>query len=279
MASAPAVQRTERVEPAPYPADRPVAAPQPAPRAPEVRAEHPPVDASPQPELGQEERQEQAPAAPQPAPEVAPQAGVGGDPVAERILALVSEKTGYPPDMLDLDLDLEADLGIDTVKQAEVFASIREAYDIPRRDDIKLRDYDTLSKVIAFVHESRPDLAASAPAPVAPAVPTVRAAPSAPQPAPEVAPQAGEGGDPVAERILALVSEKTGYPPDMLDLDLDLEADLGIDTVKQAEVFASIREAYDIPRRDDIKLRDYDTLSKVIAFVHESRPDLAASAP
>ena len=109
---------------------------------------------------------------------------------------------------------------------------------------------------------------------MAPAVPTVRAAPSAPQPAPEVAPQAGEGGDPVAERILALVSEKTGYPPDMLDLDLDLEADLGIDTVKQAEVFASIREAYDIPRRDDIKLRDYDTLSKVIAFVHESRPDL-----
>ena len=29
------------------------------------------------------------------------------------------------------------------------------------------------------------------------------------------------------ERILALVAEKTGYPQDMLDLDLDLEADLG----------------------------------------------------
>ena len=27
--------------------------------------------------------------------------------------------TGYPPDLLDLDLDLEADLGVDTVKQAE----------------------------------------------------------------------------------------------------------------------------------------------------------------
>ena len=31
--------------------------------------------------------------------------------------------------MLDLDLDLEADLGIDTVKQAEMFAAIRAAYD------------------------------------------------------------------------------------------------------------------------------------------------------
>ena len=39
--------------------------------------------------------------------------------------------TGYPEDMLDLDLDMEADLGIDTVKQAEMFAAIREEWDIP----------------------------------------------------------------------------------------------------------------------------------------------------
>ena len=64
-------------------------------------------------------------------------------------------------------------------------------------------------------------------------------------------------GDPVKERILTLVAEKTGYPSDMLDLDLDLEADLGVDTVKQAEVFATIREAYGIARDDKIKLRDF----------------------
>ena len=45
------------------------------------------------------------------------------------------EKTGYPKDMLDLDLDLEADLGVDTVKQAEMFAAIRETYNIPRDDE------------------------------------------------------------------------------------------------------------------------------------------------
>ena len=42
--------------------------------------------------------------------------------------------------------------------------------------------------------------------------------------------------------MLAVVAEQTGYPTELLDMDLDLEADLGIDTVKQAEVFASIRE-------------------------------------
>ena len=74
------------------------------------------------------------------------------------------------------------------------------------------------------------------------------------------------------ERILALVVEKTGYPQDMLDLDLDLEADLGVDTVKQAEMFAAIREIYNIPRDENRKLRDYPTLAHVIRFVYEKRP-------
>ena len=81
------------------------------------------------------------------------------------------------------------------------------------------------------------------------------------------------------ERILALVVEKTGYPQDMLDLDLDLEADLGVDTVKQAEMFAAIREIYNIPRDENRKLRDYPTLAHVIRFVYEKRPDLAGATP
>ena len=63
----------------------------------------------------------------------------------------------------------------------------------------------------------------------------------------------------------------------MLDLDLDLEADLGVDTVKQAEMFAAIREIYNIPRDESRKLRDYPTLAHVIRFVYERRPDLRAS--
>ena len=86
-------------------------------------------------------------------------------------------------------------------------------------------------------------------------------------------------GDSVKDRVLALVAEKTGYPVDMLDLDLDLEADLGIDTVKQAEVMATIREAYGIVRDDTIRLRDFPTLARVIQFVHDRAPQLRAALP
>jgi acyl carrier protein len=219
----------------------------------------------------------------EPAPKVpvatsAPSAEPKPDPLKQRVLALVAEKTGYPVDMLDLDLDLEADLGVDTVKQAEVFATIREAYNIARDENRKLRDYPTLAHVIRFVYEKRPDLAA---APVAAKeevkLTTLKSAVEAKKTSPAATSAQVVAGDAVKERILALVVEKTGYPKDMLDLDLDLEADLGVDTVKQAEMFAAIREIYNIPRDENRKLRDYPTLAHVIRFVYEKRPDMAAA--
>ncbi len=229
-----------------------------------------------------------------PAPTLASSQKADDDAVKDRILALVVEKTGYPQDMLDLDLDLEADLGVDTVKQAEMFAAIREIYSIPRDENRKLRDYPTLAHVIQFVYDKRPELAKAVPVPpiaaktpavkpeVKPAVkPEVKPAAKEeiqPSAQPAAVPQTNTAEDTVRERILALVVEKTGYPKDMLDLDLDLEADLGVDTVKQAEMFAAIRAAYNIPRDENLKLRDYPTLAHVIRFVYEKRPDLSSAA-
>jgi acyl transferase domain-containing protein/NAD(P)-dependent dehydrogenase (short-subunit alcohol dehydrogenase family) len=229
--------------------------------------------------------------APAPVPSqvvAAPQAVPAQNPVVEKILQVVAEKTGYPQDMLDLDMDLEADLGVDTVKQAETFAAIRTAFDIAKQENLKLRDYPTLNHVIAFVYNLRPDLvpavapapATEAPAPIAPVAAPAQAA-AAPASAPQVVPaapapaQAAPAQNPVVEKVLQIVAEKTGYPQDMLDLDLDLEADLGVDTVKQAETFAAIRTAFDIAKQENLKLRDYPTLNHVIAFVYNLRPDLA----
>jgi len=209
------------------------------------------------------------PQRPAPSPQ-APVAPAASDPVKERLLALVAEKTGYPPDMLDPDLDMEADLGVDTVKQADLFASVRAIYNIPRDENRKLRDFPTLAHVIRFVYENRPDLVQVA------AVPEVKPQPPAPSPQP---PAARAASDPVKERLLALVAEKTGYPIDMLDPDLDMEADLGVDTVKQADLFASVRAIYNIPRDENRKLRDFPTLAHVIRFVYENRPDLAGQPP
>ncbi len=215
-----------------------------------------------------------APTEPAPVAPVEPAAAVadGADPVLARVLEVVAASTGYPSDMLDAELDLEADLGIDTVKQAEIFANIRESYDIERDDKLKLRDYPTLAHVVGFVHDHAPQTNAPAPTATAPTEPAP--APTEPAPVAPVEPAAAvaDGADPVLARVLEVVAANTGYPPDMLDAELDLEADLGIDTVKQAEIFANIRESYDIERDDKLKLRDYPTLAHVVGFVHDHAP-------
>jgi len=46
----------------------------------------------------------------------------------------------------------------------------------------------------------------------------------------------------VATVLLDIVSQRTGYPREMLDLDLDLEADLSIDSIKRVEILGAIAE-------------------------------------
>jgi acyl transferase domain-containing protein/NAD(P)-dependent dehydrogenase (short-subunit alcohol dehydrogenase family) len=242
-----------------------------------------PTQAAPEPKPQPAPKVEVVPApAPQPA---ATAVAVSDVEIKEKVLVIVAEKTGYPIDMLDLDLDLEADLGVDTVKQAEMFAAVRGAYNIPRDENMKLRDFPTLKHVIQFAHDKLAAMAAPAqkaepapaPAPVAEPEPAqkIEAAPA--QAAVAVPASVAVSDDEIKEKVLAIVAEKTGYPKDMLDLDLDLEADLGVDTVKQAEMFAAVRGAYNIPRDENMKLRDFPTLKHVIQFAHDKLAAMAAA--
>ena len=216
-----------------------------------------------------------APAVQAPAAAPAPAVALDEASVTKEVVKMVGEKTGYPEDMLDIDLDMEADLGIDTVKQAELFASLREHYGIAQQDGIQLKDYPTIRHCIKFVlaNAGKPAAVASVAAPavaqatVTPAPAPVQAAPVAQAAvAPAAKPAAALDEATVTKEVVKMVAEKTGYPEDMLDLDLDMEADLGIDTVKQAELFTAMREHYGIAQQEGIQLKDYPTIRHCINF-------------
>jgi acyl carrier protein len=42
--------------------------------------------------------------------------------------------------------------------------------------------------------------------------------------------------------LLEIVADKTGYPTDMLEMEMDLEADLGIDSIKKVEILGALQE-------------------------------------
>ncbi|MFE2144918.1 SDR family NAD(P)-dependent oxidoreductase [Streptomyces sp. NPDC059456] len=50
------------------------------------------------------------------------------------------------------------------------------------------------------------------------------------------------------EAVLEIVHTRTGYPRDMLDPELDLEADLSIDSIKRVEIIGALADRIGLPR-------------------------------
>ena len=192
-----------------------------------------------------------------------PSAGVHAiEPAIETVKSIIAEQTGYTADMLEDDLDLEADLGIDTVKQVEIFAKVASHFSFPVPDDLKLRDLNTIAKLADYI-ATRVDMSDTQ---------TAVPAPVSAQGEGSMEIQDTQPSGNAIETVKSIIAEQTGYTADMLEDDLDLEADLGIDTVKQVEIFAKVSARFGFKVPDDLKLRDLNTIAKLSDYV-QSKTD------
>lgn len=73
----------------------------------------------------------------------------------------------------------------------------------------------------------------------------------------------------LAAEIRGVYGTALEYPEEVFTDEVLLEAELGVDSVKQVELMTRVIDRYGIPRNaDGVKLSDYDTMGKVIDFVH-----------
>ena len=97
----------------------------------------------------------------------------GGEDVVNAVIDVVVKHTGYPADFVELDQDLEGELGIDTVKQAEIMAEIRSRFGLPVDEDFVLADYPTLNHMIGYIDKMSGGTSTVAQAVVSPVVAAV----------------------------------------------------------------------------------------------------------
>jgi acyl carrier protein len=72
----------------------------------------------------------------------------------------------------------------------------------------------------------------------------------------------------VLAHLREMYAEALEYPVEAVTEDVELEAELGVDSVKQTELMARVLEHYGLPaRRDGFRLAEYDTLGKVADLV------------
>ncbi|MFC5700209.1 type I polyketide synthase [Cohnella faecalis] len=127
-------------------------------------------------------------------------------------------------------------------------------------------------------------------APVVPAAPPVAAAafvqpvaavtaqplaaeqPVSPSAAPNIAGAASDAGaGDVRSVMLEVVAEKTGYPVEMLDFDTELEAGLGIDSIKRVEILSAVQDR--LPELPDVQpgeLAALNTLGEIVDYMNRA---------
>ncbi|MFC0597587.1 SDR family oxidoreductase [Streptomyces palmae] len=97
-------------------------------------------------------------AAPDPAP--AEPTDLSDAAVLAAVLEVIGERTGYPADMIEPDLDLEADLSVDSIKRAEIAGQLARRLDLPTTQgtDIEaLSRARTAAGIAELIVAARPD--------------------------------------------------------------------------------------------------------------------------
>ncbi|WP_020393148.1 acyltransferase domain-containing protein [Kribbella catacumbae] len=198
--------------------------------------------------------------------------------LAEELAAFYAEALEYPVEVITEDAELEGDLGVDSVKQTELIARVAERYGLPERpENFRLSDYPTLGKVVDFV--STAEVSSPAKTASAPEVGGAAKAGSAQPAEVSAGSRALPDRDGLTAELAVFYAEALEYPVEVITEDAELEADLGVDSVKQTELIARVAERYGLPERpENFRLSDYPTLGKVVDFVSSAAAERQMAA-
>jgi acyl carrier protein len=84
--------------------------------------------------------------------------------------------------------------------------------------------------------------------------------------------------DALASQVRTVYAEAMEYPEEIFTDDVLLEADLGVDSVKQTELLSRLGDRFGLGRPPEgLRVADYDTFGKVVDFVASGVTDGAGA--
>ncbi|NDY74403.1 polyketide synthase, partial [Desulfobacter hydrogenophilus] len=173
-------------------------------------------------------QQPQAPAAPA---TPVPSAAAPPTPEVKNVLfEIVSRLTGFPVEMLEPEMDIESDLGVDSIKKVEIISELEKAF--PDSNDLsaqRLGSVKTLGDICTAVETDQAPVPEQTDRPIA----NAKNEPKNNEPA--------QSQDTLGI-LVSIISELTGFPQEMLEPGMNLESDLGIDSIKRVEILSRLEQ-------------------------------------
>jgi len=203
------------------------------------------------------------------------------------LLETVSTLTGFPVEMLNLDMDIESDLGIDSIKRVEIVSELEKQ--LPGADALTpdnmgtLRTLRDICKALAPASQPIRQQISTTYIPEHRATERKEVAESPSQMVQNLT--AGTltneqsdheesidmSGEDVMTILMQTISELTGFPVEMLSPEMDLESDLGIDSIKRVEILSKLEEK--LPKASLISPDDLGRLKTVAQIAQQISGD------
>jgi NAD(P)-dependent dehydrogenase (short-subunit alcohol dehydrogenase family) len=163
--------------------------------------------------------------------------------ITSRLLETVRDRTGYPIETLGLDLDMEADLGIDSIKRVEILGKMRDEFPALKglSDSAEAMDALARARTLGVIVDRMSTLAEQATGRSEPRSPVSPAAPL------KSAHSNGKPYEPIERRLLETVDST--LPIDRLGLMCGGRVLITHDGVGVAAELASILQAADVAVR------------------------------
>ena len=205
--------------------------------------------------------QQQSFSAPVSQPRQSASSGVSTAKAVEVVLEVLANKTGYETDMLEMDMDLETELGVDSIKRVEILSDVQAELGIEAQDVAALGRTRTVGEVVEAMKAEILNAGGSA---AVSSAPVQQQSFSAPVSQPRQSASSGVSTAKAVEVVLEVLANKTGYETDMLEMDMDLETELGVDSIKRVEILSDVQAELGIEAQDVAALGRTRTVGEVV---------------
>ncbi|MCK5696452.1 MAG: polyketide-type polyunsaturated fatty acid synthase PfaA, partial [Desulfobacula sp.] len=176
------------------------------------------------------------------------------DAQTEQILfEIVSKLTGFPVEMLESDMDIESDLGIDSIKKVEIISELEKQ--IPSCEGLTTENIGSVRTLKDIRNAIRNETVSVIETTATAEVDTA-------------ATGSTESYQVVSTVLVNTISELTGFPVEMLEPSMNLESDLGIDSIKRVEILSKLEQEIDhIETISSDDIANLKTIEEIITYL------------
>ncbi len=222
--------------------------------------------------------------------------------VQSTVQQIFSEATQYPFEVLPPDADLEDDLGIDSVKLGEILSILRERFKLKEDLNLPAGEFSSIEKISQYViknieteveeettenyitlnNDFNNTSSSENSVVILDALNEISGKmdniltylKDNGHNISDIVPK--QSNTPISNKkifevdnVLQVFHEATQYPLEVLEMNADLEDDLGIDSVKLGEIFSLLRERFGLEEDSSVNISELATIGRITEYIKQ----------